>query len=331
MGKKAEKRKDLRKFFILFLVFSSFFPFIQLLKADFVAWDDEIYVTTNAKTIKGLTIENIKWAFSTTYFGFYYPITWLSHQLDVTLFGLNPMGHHFTNMLLHTFNTLLLFTFLIRGGIDEIKSFIMSAIFSVHPLNVESVGWISERKNLLAFFFFFIALNLYLNYIKTPSFKNLFLTLFAYLLSLMSKSVTVTFFIVIFLIDIFPLKRVEASLDFIKRNLKKIIAEKFLFMIPVPIFTFLTIYAQKKINALTTFETLPFSQRIAGAILAYLRYIYQFLFPIKLTAFYPHLRDNYSPLLLVISVISLLLIFAFSIYKLKESPQYFCGFAYFFY
>jgi len=118
------------------------------------------------KVVKGLNWENVKWAFSTTYFGFYYPVTWLSHIIDVELYNLNPSGHHLTSLILHILNTLLLFFFLKRGGIDETKSFIMSALFSVHPLTVESVGWISERKNLLAFFFFFLSLNIYLTYLK---------------------------------------------------------------------------------------------------------------------------------------------------------------------
>lgn len=329
MVKKTKERRNKVIFLIIFLCLSSFLPFIRLLTADFVAWDDEIYVTTNAKVVKGLTLENVKWAFSTTYFGFYYPITWLSHIIDVELYKLNPEGHHLTSLILHILNTILLFLFLKRGGIDEIKSFIISALFSVHPLTVESVGWISERKNLLSFFFFFLSLNLYLNYLKKSSVKNLILLFITFLLGLMSKSVVVTFPVILYLIDAFPLNRLKLQYDFIKNNFWKLIYEKLIFFIPVPIFGVLTIVAQKEINALTTFDRLSWSDRIAGAILAYARYIYQFLFPIKLTAFYPHLRGNYSPLVLLLSILLLTAFIIFSIYKIKKTPVYFAAFFFF--
>lgn len=326
MVKKEKERRNKIIFLIIFLCLSSFLPFIKLLKADFVSWDDEIYVTTNAKVVKGLNWENVKWAFSTTYFGFYYPVTWLSHIIDVELYNLNPSGHHLTSLILHILNTLLLFFFLKRGGIDETKSFIMSALFSVHPLTVESVGWISERKNLLAFFFFFLSLNIYLTYLKKSSVKNLILLCITFLFGLMSKSVVVTFPVILYLIDIFPVKRLELKYDFIKKNFFKLIYEKLIFFIPLPIFAVLTIIAQREINALTTFDRLSLMDRIAGAILAYARYIYQFLFPLKLTAFYPHLRGNYSPFILLLSILVLTYLIIFSIYKIKKNKVYFVGF-----
>ncbi|NMB98908.1 MAG: tetratricopeptide repeat protein, partial [Thermoanaerobaculaceae bacterium] len=329
-GKKKNKNSVKTSiFFYLLLAIISFAPYFSLLNADFVNWDDDIYVTQNAKVTKGLTLDNVKWAFSTTYFGFYYPITWISHMIDVSIYGVNPKGHHFTNILIHIFNTILLFNFLWKGGIDEVKSFIISALFAVHPLNVESVGWISERKNLLAAFFFLLGMNLYVKYVRTPSYKNLAMVFTAYLFGLMSKSIVVTFPVALYLIDIWPLKSIEVSFSYIKENFWKLLKEKIFFLLPVPVFSYLTIVAQKEVSALSTFDSYPLDQRIAGAILAYGRYIYQFVFPLKLTAFYPHLRNNYSIVLLLINILLLLAAGYFFVKLLKKEPLYLIGYFWF--
>lgn len=326
--KKGKKNKN-SLLFIFILLIISFLPYINLLNADFVNWDDEIYVTKNSRVIKGLTFDNIKWAFSTIFFGFYYPITWISHMLDVSIFGLNAKGHHFTSILIHIFNSILLYFFLLQLEIEKIKSFIISCIFAVHPLNVESVGWISERKNLLAAFFFFLGLNLYLKYLKNPTTKTFVALFVVYLCGLMSKSVNVTFPVALYLIDLWPLKRTILSFNYIKENFSRLVKEKILFFIPIPLFFSLTLLAQKEVNALSTFELYPLDQRIAGAILAYSRYIYQFLFPFKLTAFYPHLRNNYSTSVLLFSIFFLLSAFVFSVKIFREKPFYFVGFSWF--
>lgn len=327
--KKKEEQNRNKTIFVLILIMISFLPYINLLNADFVNWDDEIYVTKNSKVIKGLTFDNIKWAFSTIFFGFYYPLTWISHMLDVSIFGLNAKGHHFTSILIHIFNSILLYFFLSQIEIEKFKSFIISCIFAVHPLNVESVGWISERKNLLAAFFFFLGLNLYLKYLKTPTTKTFVALFVIYLCGLMSKSVVVTFPVALYLIDLWPLKRTILSFNYIKENFSRLVKEKIIFFIPIPLFFYLTLLAQKEVNALSTFELYPLDQRIAGAILAYTRYIYQFLFPFKLTAFYPHLRNNYSTLVLLFSIFFLLLAFIFSVKIFREKPFYFLGFSWF--
>lgn len=331
--KEKRKKENLPKtnslFFYLILAIISFAPYFSLLNADFVNWDDDIYVTQNAKVTKGLTLDNIKWAFSTTYFGFYYPITWISHMIDVSLYGFNPKGHHLTNIIIHILNTILLFSFLLKGSIDKIKSFIISALFAVHPLNVESIGWISERKNLLAAFFFLLGINLYLNYVKNPLKTNLAMVLAAYLFGLMSKSNVVTFPIALYLIDIWPLKRIELSINYIKENFGRLLKEKLLFLIPVPVFAYLTIVAQKEVSALSTFDSYPLDQRIAGAMLAYGRYVYQFVFPLKLTAFYPHLRNNYSIVLLLINILIVCGVLFFFIKLLKKEPLYLTGYLWF--
>ena len=143
------------------LVLAVFWPLVGF---GFVHWDDDVYVTENTRVQNGVTWDNVRWAFTTTYFGFYYPITWLSHMLDCQLFGLRAGGHHATSILLHLLNALVLFAALRRMTGSVWRSFAVAALFAVHPLSVESVAWVSERKNLLSTFFWFVGLYCYTRY-----------------------------------------------------------------------------------------------------------------------------------------------------------------------
>jgi len=287
------------------LALLAFLPFVSLLNADFVHWDDDVYVTDNARVREGVTPGNIAWAFSTTYFGFYYPVTWISHMLDCSLFGLKAGGHHLTSIVIHLFNVFLLFFFFRRSTLEGTKSFILSAVFAIHPLNVESVAWISERKNLLAGFFFLLGMNLYLGYARSPKPLNFAKVFCCYLLGLMSKSSLVTFAPALLLLDIWPLGRLRLSERFSSGN-RKVLLEKAVLLVPVPIFSYLTIVAQKDAGALGTLEKFPMDDRIAGAVLAVGRYLVQFFAPVRLTAMYPHLGSDYSIPLLVLSAASII-------------------------
>jgi protein O-mannosyl-transferase len=327
MGTKARKPNPDKTayIFIFILMLSASVPFLSLLKADFVNWDDDIYITANERVVKGISWENIKWAFSTIFFGFYYPVTWLSHMLDVSIYGLKAWGHHLTSIIIHILNSIFFYAFLNRATKENTKSFIAAALFAVHPLNVESVAWLSERKNLLAAFFFLLALNLYLAYLKKPARRTYAGVFLAYILGLMSKSVVVTFPLVLYLIDIWPIRRTELSKDFIKTNYKRLIYEKLPFLLPVPLFVYLTILGQNKLDTLASFDRFPLDQRIAGAILAYARYIYNFLFPIKLTSFYNHLGNNYHMSTLFFSIMLLLILLtAFLMYFKKNNLYLIC-------
>jgi Tfp pilus assembly protein PilF len=312
----------------LSLILISFLPYIPLLNADFVHWDDDVYIVENSRVQKGVTIENIKWAFTTTYFGFYYPLTWLSHMLDCSLFGLNASMHHLTNLLWHIANTLLLFSFFHSATKEKIKSFVLSFLFAVHPLNVESVAWISERKNLLAAFFFLLGLNLYLFYLKNPNIRNYTLLYLSFLLGMMAKPILVTFPFALLLIDLWPLKRIKLEKNILKEN-KESLYEKIWFLIPIPIFVYLTIIAQKDADALASLSYITFKDRVAGAVIALKDYIVNFIFPIKLTALYPHLKGDYSISVLVLSFVLILFIFALSLKYFKKNPLYLFGFLWF--
>jgi Flp pilus assembly protein TadD len=327
MNNLKEKRLNIFAiyFFLLIITLSATFP---LLKADFVHWDDDVYIVDNDRVKQGITLDNVKWAFSTIYFGFYYPLTWLSHMLDCTIYGLSPTGHHLTNIIIYFLNVLLVFEFFKRLSRDNLKSFTLSSLFAAHPLNIESVGWISERKNLLAFFFFFLALNFYLKYVSNSKAVNYFWTYLFYMLGMVSKPILVTFPFALLLLDYYPLNRISLKKNFYKENRREIV-EKIYLMIPIPLFIYLTIVAQKEADAIATLSNIPLKDRIAGAIIAIKDYVFSFFFPLKLTALYPHLRNHYSVFSLLFSL-ALILILTIAFLKLyKKRPIYIVGWLWF--
>ena len=174
--------------------------FEQVRNNDFVSYDDEAYISENPFVGKGLTFDGFIWAFTTGHMGNWHPLTWLSHMLDCELYGLNPMGHHWTNLQLHMANTLLLFFILqlMTGAIW--RSAFVAALFALHPLHVESVAWISERKDVLSTFFCMLTIFAYYRYIKQPCLINYLLIILFFGLGLMAKPMLVTFpFVLLFL------------------------------------------------------------------------------------------------------------------------------------
>lgn len=178
---------------------------------DFVAFDDPLYVTENSKTQDGLTYKGIAWAFTTFHASNWHPITWLSHMLDCDIYGLNPMGHHWTNLQLHIANTLLLFFILQQMTGALWKSAFVAALFALHPLHVESVAWIAERKDVLSTFFGMLTILAYIRYVKKRNIFRYFLVLILLSLGLMAKPMLVTLPFVLLLLDFWPLKRFKLT------------------------------------------------------------------------------------------------------------------------
>ena len=184
----------------------------QVLSHDFLHYDDSVYVTENPAVREGLSWEGIRWAFTAMYRSNWFPLTWLSHMLDCQLFGLNPAGHHFTNLLLHVLNTLLLFALLQRMTGAQRRSALVAALFAVHPLHVESVAWVAERKDVLSTFFAFLATWFYVGYAQQPAGRrakrrDYGLTFLFFAMGLMAKSMLVTLPFVFLLLDYWPLRR----------------------------------------------------------------------------------------------------------------------------
>jgi protein O-mannosyl-transferase len=282
----------------LLLILAILITYGQVKNFDFVGFDDQDYVTENKQVQKGLTVEGIRWAFTTFHAANWHPLTWLSHMLDCELYGLNSMGHHWTNLIFHMVNSILLFIVLelMTGAIW--RSAFVAAIFALHPLHVESVAWVSERKDVLSTFFGLLVIFSYYRYVKISSLKNYLLVIIFFCLGLMSKPMLVTFPFVLLLLDFWPLKRFYYKNDYLlyserathydSKGICRLILEKIPLFIPVVISCVLTFFAQKSEGAVQTLGILSLKNRIANALVSYLNYVFKMLWPSKLAVFYPH-------------------------------------------
>ncbi|MBW2286023.1 MAG: glycosyltransferase family 39 protein [Deltaproteobacteria bacterium] len=179
----------------------------QVVGHRFVNFDDNVYVTDNAQVRNGWSLDGLKWAFTTDLHGHWHPLTWLSHMTDVQGFGMNPAGHHLTNAALHLASTLLLFFLLRRMTGVRYRSALVAALFALHPLHVETVAWVADRKDVLAGFFFMLTLLAYVSYTERRTLCRYLLALVCFSLALMSKTIAVTAPAVMLLLDFWPLGR----------------------------------------------------------------------------------------------------------------------------
>ena len=282
----------------LFLILTIVMIYGQVGSFDFVDWDDGLYVTENVYVQKGLSEEGFIWAFTTSHAGNWHPITWLSHMLDCELYVLNPAGHHYTNIAFHIANTLFLFFILFRMTGALWKSAFVAALFAVHPLHVESVAWVSERKDVLSTFFGLLMIGAYYRYIKAPDFKNYLLVIIFLSIGLMSKPMLVSFPFVLLLLDFWPLKRIqfknnddlqsERSTYYGSKGIFQLIVEKIPLFILAVIFCILTFIIQRSGGVMVPLEALPLKTRIANALISYVSYVLKAIWPQNLAYYYPY-------------------------------------------
>ena len=276
----------------LFLAASVFAVYAQVYDFDFLNYDDTLYITENGRTQQGLSLDNVRWAFTTGHASNWHPLTWLSYMLDVSLFGVAPGAHHVVNVLFHTANTVLLFYVLraMTGGALWRSAFV-AALFALHPLHVESVAWIAERKDGLSTLFGLLALGGYWAYVKRPSFGRYLLIAVPFVLSLMAKPMLVTLPAVLLLLDYWPLGRLKAAGEDWRGMVKKTVrlaAEK------APLFALalassvVTVLAQRAGRSMTGLEALPLTVRLGNAAVSYVRYVLMTFWPRGLAVFYPH-------------------------------------------
>ena len=247
---------------------------------DFVTWDDPTYVTQNLNVLGGFTASGVNWAFTTAAAPYWHPLTWMSHMLDVTWFGVRAGGHHVTNVALHIANTLALFALLFRTTGAVGRSACVAALFAAHPLHVESVAWVAERKDLLSTFFFLLTLLAYVEYARRTSSARYAFVVGFFALGLMSKPMLVTLPFVLLLLDEWPLaaERVARPL----RARLAAIAPLLLLAGGVAVATFLV---QQQVGAVSA---VPLGLRIANAMHSYVAYLGLTLWPARLSAFYPY-------------------------------------------
>jgi protein O-mannosyl-transferase len=258
----------------------------QVAHHEFLAFDDSPYVTRNVHVTTGLNRDNVAWAFTVFHEANWHPLTWLSHMADCQLFGLNPKAHHLENLALHAANVLLLFLLLQRATGAVWRSFFVAALFAVHPLNVETVAWVAQRKSLLCTFFSLLTVAAYGSYVRRPGWKKYLIVVAGFALALLSKPMAVTLPIVLLLLDYWPLERHE-DLPFRRRWLR-LSVEKLPLLLMSAASSAVTVLAQRSGGAVADSSALPLSERLGNAIVSYVAYIGKTVWPANLAVFYPH-------------------------------------------
>jgi Flp pilus assembly protein TadD len=275
--------------------------FGQTLRHQFVHYDDQTYVYENPEITAGITAHGIVAAFTHVHARNWHPLTTFSHMLDCQLFGLNPAGHHFTNVLLHTTAVLLLFSVL-RGMTGALwRSAFVAAVFAIHPLRAESVAWVAERKDVLSAVFFMLTLGAYVYYVRQPSLKRYLFVLLFFALGLMSKPMLVTLPLLLLLLDYWPLARFRDRASR-RPNDKSVPPKKRLFIprrlivekIPLLFLSLLSAIATLVAQGQTVgySEQLPVIWRLSNGFVSYVAYIGQMIWPANLAVFYPHAADR---------------------------------------
>jgi protein O-mannosyl-transferase len=312
----------------LFLIISTLSVYWQVTNYNFVDFDDIEYVYENRHIQDGFTLDSIKWAFTTNRASIWHPLSWLSHMLDYQLYGLNPGGHHLTNLLFHILNTLLLFFVLKKMTGHLWQSAFVAALFALHPLHVESVAWISERKDVLSTFFWMLTMWSYIRYVRDLGIYNYLLVLLFFILGLMAKPMLVTLPFVLLLLDYYPLHRFKTQSNRInsKQRSKAFhpVLEKIPFFIFVVISGVIALYAQKHGGSVASLEAITIQTRIANALVSYVNYLIKMIYPYGLTVIYPYPAS--FPWWQITGALFILLSVSFlAVKRIKQSPYLIVG------
>jgi len=288
-----------RNFLIcLFLVMATLAVYWQVAGYSFLIYDDSAYVTGNRHVQDKFTLESFIWAFTSAHGSNWHPLTWLSHMLDFKLYGLNAGGHHLTSLFFHIANTLLLFVIFNKMTGDFWQSGFVAALFALHPLHVESVAWVAERKDVLSTFFWMLTMWSYIWYVENQKVKRYFFVILLFVLGLMSKAMLVTLPFVFLLLDFWPLKRFPWGTERLREGDKesapiggdifRLIWEKVPLFILVIIASILTFMAQSSMGAVMPLEVYSLKVRVANAFVSYAGYVVKAIWPVNLAVFYPH-------------------------------------------
>jgi tetratricopeptide (TPR) repeat protein len=274
------------------LVLLTALVYAPVLRHGFVNYDDNLYVSGNPVVRQGLTWEGLRWAWTAAVACNWHPVTMLSHMLDVELYGVRPGWHHLTNLLLHLANVVLLFEVLRRMTGATWRSAAVAALFAVHPLHVESVAWISERKDVLSGLFFLLTLGAWLRYVRRPAAGRYLLALLAFALGLLAKPMLITLPFVLLLLDVWPLGRLPlAAMPAAserterRRALRALLLEKLPFVVLAVAVSAVALYTQR--GAMASLAALPLRRRAANALVSYVVYLGKSLWPSRLAVIYP--------------------------------------------
>jgi len=276
---------------VLLLVAVTLAAFWQALGCGFVNYDDDVYVLTNKHVQAGLTSREIRWAFTASYQATWQPLVWMSYMTDYQFYGLRPRGYHLTNLLFHLAAVLLLFAVLNRMTKRAWASGFVAALFAIHPLHVESVVWVAERKDTLSTCLWMLTMLAYVHYAEHPSTRRYALVVLCFALGLMAKPMLVTLPIVLLLVDYWPLARLRAeagSKAGTSAAWRKLILEKVPLLFLTAASSVVTFVVQRQAGAVAPVQMLSFGVRAANMVVAYIMYVQKMIWPRNLSVFYPH-------------------------------------------
>jgi len=321
--------------FCLLLVAATLAFYNPIVRNQFVDFDDMAYILKNSHVQGGLTWDTVKWSFTTFYYGNWHPLTWMSHALDYQIFRLNPIGHHYTSLLLHTANAVLLFLLLWRATGFTWPSLVVAALFALHPVNVESVAWAAERKNVLSMLFFLLALHAYDRYARTGRrYFYLAVTIF-FALGLMAKPQIVTLPFVLLLWDYWPLQRMGAGsatgglpASVTPRSFSFLVREKLPLFVLAAGDSVVTVIAQRAGNTVRTLSEVSVSARLENVFVSYVRYLGKAFWPSPLVPMYPH-PGNSLPAWQVVGAVALMLLLSALALRWRERRYLLVGWLWF--
>ncbi|MHC4738210.1 MAG: tetratricopeptide repeat protein [Planctomycetota bacterium] len=317
---------DKRHIFLIYLALTliTIGVFHQVHNYEFLSYDDPDYVSANKHVRAGLTTDSIIWACTTGYFSYWHPLTWLSHMLDCDLFGVSPGWHHLTNLFLHVANTLLLFAVLKLMTAALWRSAFVAALFALHPLHVESVAWIAERKDVLSTLFWLLTMAAYIRYVRSPSLKWYLLTILAFAMGLMAKPMLVTLPFTLLLLDYWPLARFKLGQtikDTDWKVLYRLFTEKIPLFIIAAVTSVITFIVPRGSGAVPGLKELTLIPRLTNALISYAKYIEKMFWPSRLAVFYPRAIEAFPTWRILAAVVLLLVITSLAV-RLARTRKY---------
>jgi Tfp pilus assembly protein PilF len=278
----------------------------QVGKFDFIRYDEELYVTKNSHVLSGMSLDGLLWAFTTQYAGNWHPLTWLSLMLDRELYGMNAGGYHWTSVVLHLLSGLVLFFTFIRMTGHPWRSGLLAGLFLIHPLHVESVAWVAERKDVLSGLFWMLSMWGYARYAERAGAGRYLWVVLFFAMGLMSKPMVVTLPFVLLLLDYWPLGRMDRG------TVIRLLYEKVPLFFLSTVSSIITFIAQKEGEAVASLQNLPFTGRMGNAVVSYAGYLVKLIWPFNLAIFYTHpgtwpAREIVLALILLLLITSLVL------------------------
>ena len=321
-----------RRFFVVMMVLivTTFAVYWPVRNHEFINFDDNVYLTSNPIVKRGLTFKNITWALAARHASNWHPLTWISHMLDVELYGLDPGRHHMTSVLFHILSALMLFILLKRMTGSVWRSGFVAALFALHPLQVESVAWVAQRKTVLSTFLGMLTLWSYVRYVEEPGGPRYLATLLFFMLGLLSKPMLVTLPFVMLLLDYWPLDRFRPGIMKNRNNARQWGIKTWLFLEKTPFFVLaaasstVTYLVQREGGAVSSLDMISLKLRVSNTLVSYIAYIIKMFWPQRLAVFYPY--PSNIPMWKVVGASMLLAVISLGvIVSMKRRPYLLVG------